>query len=408
MPPDTTPAAAPAVASTTAPSTAPSAPTSAPPTPADAPATQQAPGAEPAPSAPVLTPRQAERVRMREISRQVLGLSRPAPAATPGPAGSTPAPAAGEAPTQQAADTIGRIEQAGGDAPAQRTGETDRAYEQRLNNTLLALQRAEGEREQHRQRGDAAEARAAELDAQTKKLQSIIDGARGNVERALELAGVSPEEVAQMMLEGKLRRGRYANLPPEVRTRLEDLERKEAERERVEKERTEAEAKAKAQAEARAKDLAYVNEQMTTLGAEFALPVAMPNANERILSAVYATYASTGKEPDLKDVLADLTQHITADATALLSNERSAKALCSVPAVRDTLLRVLGVKPAPEQSPQASPASDDRGKQPTGGGPRSLSQTVVSEVPARTSAALSERERNERIRAAGRQVLRGA
>lgn len=395
MPPDTA-TTTPGAATTAAP---------APAQPAGAPTATPSSGAPPAPAQ---TARQAERARMRDVARQVLGKAHPTPSAPAGaPSGGAPASqVVSDAPTAQAAATAAQIEAAGGDAPAQRQGESDKSYELRLSRALTDLARAQGEAATHRKRGDVAEARATQLEAQAKELQAIVDGARGNVERALELAGVTPDEVAQMMLEGKLKRGKYAHLPPEVRQRLEQLERKEAEREKADREAREAQEREAQDRANREADLALVTEQLGTLGAQYVLPATMPRATERLLDALYAEMAETKKQPDIAKTMERLQGHITEDVTALLSNEAAAKLLCSNPAVRDTLRKVLGV-PAREQSPQ-SPTSDDAGKQTTGDGPRSLPTHVASEVPGRRPAPISERERQERIRAAGRQVLRGA
>jgi hypothetical protein len=348
---------------------------------------------------------------MREVSRKVLGLDR-APAAPPSP---SPSPAVEAAPTPDAQATAERIEQAGGDVPEQRASETDRDYEVRLSNALTQLQRAQNDAATHRKRGDDAEARAQTAEARANELQTLVDGARENVEAALELAGMSAEDVARLMLEGKIsRRGKYAGLPPEVRKRLEDLERKESEREKAAKVAEDARAAAERAELGRKQDLGWLGEQLPTLASQFALPAAMPNAHERILQQLYAeanaspeARAEVASAPQkvLARTLERLQQSITEDVGALLSNEASAKVLCSVPAVRDMLTRVLGLQPAPEQSRHASPASDDRGTQQAGVGPRTLTQHVASEVPSHTPGPMTDRERKARLHAAGRKVL---
>lgn len=340
---------------------------------------------------------------MRQIGAKVLGRE-PAP---PAPA----QPVIADPPTAQAAATAAKIEQAGGDAPAQKPGESDKSYEVRLSNALSDLQREQSEKLRHKKRGDDAEARASELDKKGKELQAIVDGARGNVERALELAGVTPDEVAQMMLEGKLKRGKYAHLAPEIRQRLEELERKEAQREAETKAEQERKETAERDAEYHRNDLAHVEAQMATMGATFPMVAALPNVSERLLARLYAEVKAIpaheydqGKRPDMAKSLEALTGELTADLTALLTNEASAKALCSIPAIRDTVAKVLGLQ-VHEQAPQTSPASDETGKPKAGDGPRSLTASVASEVPSRTPGPVSEKERLARQRKAGRQVL---
>lgn len=336
----------------------------------------------------------AQRERMREVSRSVLGKAAPATSSTPAAA----APAA---------ESAARIEQAGGAVPEQRANESDKNYEVRLSKALSDLQRAQNEAVTHRTRGDKAEKRVQELELSQKDLDALIARVKSDPEYALELAGHTPDSIAQMMIEGKVKRGRYAHLSPEDRKRMETLERKDAEREAEAKRKTDAEAAEAEHASKRAADLGFVAEKMGELGSKFSLISRMPNANERVLSALYQHLEETGKQPDLEERLAHHESALEADWSALLTNEASATRLCNLPGVRDTLLKVLGL-PAREQSSQATPASDDRGKQTNEDGPRSLSQHIASEVPGRVAAPADERERRLRIREAGRQVLKSA
>jgi len=296
-----------------------------------------------------------------------------------------PAPAKVEA-------KVEAIEAAGEVAPEQKAGETDQRYEQRLAETLRKLQKIEGEAVTHRKRGD-------DLEREWGPVKSLIAATKGDPARIpelLDLAGYTPDQVAQFMIDGKIKRtAPKAQLPPEVQARIDALEAAAAKL----KEREDAEA----QQNARNSDMQAIEGSLAELKAELPFMSSLPGAKDRVYATLLAQYEKTGETPDLAGELRRAEAAVASDMKALL-NEHTIKALATDESIRATIITALGLQPAPEPS-KHSPVSERKGSTKHADGPRTLSLNVTSEVPARTTDKPTKAEREARVRTAARGVL---
>lgn len=295
-------------------------------------------------------------------------------------------------PPQAAAAKVEAIEAQGEVAPEQKAGETDQRYEQRLAETLRKLSKLEGEAVTHRKRGD-------DLEREWKPVKEIIASAKGDPDKLhdlLELAGYTPESVAQLMIDKKItRRMPKASLPPEVQARIDTLEAAAAKL----KEREDAEA----EGAAREGDMRAIATGIEASKDSLPYLTALPGSAERVYAKLRAQFDRTGEAPDLAAELKDSNDAIEADLKGVL-NEHTIKALATDEKFRATIIAALGLADATKPD-TASPASERKGTRVISDGPKTLSLNVTSEVPARTTKPATKQERDQRVRSAARGVL---
>ena len=312
------------------------------------------------------------------------GAARDALKLQPKSAKAAPAPVA-------AAPVVAAIEAQGEVAPEQKAGESDQKYEQRLAETLRKLSKVEGEAVTHRKRGD-------DLEREWKPIKELIAATKGDPGRIpdlLELAGYTPDQVAQFMIDGKIKRqAPKAQLPPEVQARIDALEAAAAKL----KEREDAEEANNA----RASDMQAIEQGLTAMAAETPFLSLLPGAKDRVYSTLKAQFDRTGETPDLAAELKRAEKAINDDFRALVS-ESTVKALCADSSIRAIFVKALGL-PSAEQS-TASPASERKGSPKSTDGPRTLSQNVTSEVPVRNDQPPTKAEREARLKSAARSAL---
>lgn len=288
-----------------------------------------------------------------------------------------------------AAAKVEAIEAKGEAPPEQKAGETDQRYEQRLAETLRKLSKVEGDAITHRKRGD-------DLEREWKPIKDVIAAAKGDPERLhdlLELAGYTPDQVAQLMIDKKItRRVPKASLPPEVQARIDTLEAAAAKL----KEREDAEA----EQGARAGDMQAINAGIEQAGEALPYLRSLPGSADRIYSALRAQFDRTGETPDLAAELKRANEAIESDLKAVMT-EHTIKTLATDGKIRATIVAALGLTSVPST---ANPASERKGKSILDG-PKTLSLNVTSEVPARSDKPPTKAERDQRVKQAARGVL---
>lgn len=338
-----------------------------------------------APEAPVtpVAPEPSRADKLKTASRDALKL---------GPKGAKQAVAPAPAPVAVAAK-VEAIEATGEAAPEQKAGESDKNYELRLANTLRRLEKAEGEAVTYRKRGD-------DFEKELGPLRAKIEAAKGDPDKIhdlLDLAGYTPDQVAQFMIDGKIkRRAARAELPPDVIARLEKAE--AAAKKLEEKEAAEQEE------QGRQSDLRAIGQQIEAMTADLPLASQLPGLADRVYGTVYAKFKATGEVPDLAVTLREVEASLVRDARPLLSTAAGVKALVgNDPKIRAIIAEALGLASAEQAS--ASPASERKGSPKVSEGPKSLSLNVTSEVPTRQAGNLSKSEREARVRTAARGVL---
>jgi len=297
-------------------------------------------------------------------------------------------PKVAKAPVPVAAK-VDAIEAAGEVAPEQKVGETDQRYEQRLAETLRKLSKLEGEAVTHRKRGD-------DLERAYKPVRDVIEAAKGDPDRLhdlLELAGYTPDQVAQLMIDRKItRRQPKASLPPEVQARLDTLEAAAA---RL-KERDDADA----HEAGRSGDMSAIMQGIEASKAALPFLTALPGSADRVYAKLRAQFDASGEAPDLATELKASNDAIEADLKGVL-NEHTIKLLATDEKFRATIIAALGLAEAPKPSP-AAPASERKGTRVLSDGPKTLSLNVTSEVPARSTQPVTKAERDVRLNKAAR------
>lgn len=328
------------------------------------------------------------RGRLREAGKRALGLAPPPPE----PQGAPPSVASGEMPTQKAEALADKIEEAGGKTPEQKPGESSKDLELRLSQTLMDLQRAQKDGLGHKQRADAAEKKAAELEA-------LIKRAKDDPAAGLELMGRSFDDLADLAIKGKLTKKQYAELPPEVQAKIERYEAAE----KAEREKKEAAEKAERERQETQErwdaDLKVVEGSWDALVEAGPLLESVPDGQARLLNAIYAEHERTGEVPSLTDVAKRMHEVVATELEALLTPKNVA---LLKPEIRDTLLKALQAAPTQTTStPPSEPAEHSDTD-----GPSSLTAAALSEVPTRKpDKPLTREERKARKLAAGKAVL---
>lgn len=331
-----------------------------------------------APAAPTTQQRadaRGSRQKLAETADRIFGAPRDEEPAT------APVASPADQPAPQAEQAAAALEAKGAPVPEQKPGESDHAYGMRLAQTLRRVQQLEADLLGQRKGRETAEARARELEA-------LVEAAKKDPLKALELAGVDFDKLAQDVIEGKVRKpDPVAKLPPEVQAELDAL--REASKKLAEREETERKAAAREQ------DLSVVRQALEQTAADFPLLAALPGVHERVLNDLYAELEQTGRQPDMVQAFTRIQSAILRDAKGLLGSTQVARLLCEDPQIRDTFAKALGG--AREQAQSVSPTSDEQGTQGSGDGPRALSSNVVSEVPSYQRRQWSDKETKARL-----------
>lgn len=293
------------------------------------------PVAAPAPAAPATKDRPSSENRkaaavgsLREMLR---ARNAPTPAAEPTPAA---APASAPAPA-----TTAKIEAAGGEAPAQKSGESEAAYELRLAKTLRELK---SEKAKSEKLTKARETEGAEL----AKLKKLVESGKANPLEALEALGFSFKDLVDGINSDKFKPpAKKLDLPPEVAERLERFEK--VEREREQERAQEVSAKTRAGHEKQVSDF------LAQSAEEYPFAASLPWAASKIIDQAYAEQAG-----DFMPLLASLEAALTDNAAAMFGSTKSIKKLLkSKPDLKKQIMEALDLNAAPVATEETSAGS---------------------------------------------------
>jgi len=278
---------------------------------------------------------------------------------------SQPAPA----PQTEAATAVAdAIEAAGGEAPEQREGESNKQYELRLAQALRKLETAQADARKARKDHELS---AGEL----KKLQALV--AKGKapepvLEAIQEAFGYDLESLVKGVHEGRLKvPGRQPKVDPEIQAKLDRLEQVERERQ-AERERTTFEATKRQH-----------TEQVAGFLTENATEYPVLAATGAAASLVDAAYAKGG-QANVAELAAEAEAQATAFIVSALSKPGVLQALVkqndSLGSVIASVMGASSKKPASASNGEAKP-----------GAHKALS-SLPTETPT-TPAHMSARER---------------
>lgn len=303
--------------------------------------------------------------------------AQPAPAAPP--KAPEPSPAAAPAGDGVAAAKEA-LEAAGGEAPEQKKGESDAAYEVRLSKLQRELRIARSEIE----KGKADRAELERLRGEMEKAKNRRLTKREYVQLTKDL------NAGKVQLDDD----QVAQLPPELRQEIEDLKRWRQEQD--------AERTSRAQEAQRVKEVGIVRDHLAATKDELPLFEGVDGIEEQLLDAWYEEYLSSGQDeasrvkPDLSKVLASIHDGLAQTVARALQSESARRFLVGL---NPDLKALLGEQQAKTGGPQRS----DQGSG-TGNGPRSLSNALTQDAPAKplpkTGRLSEEDERIEASRAA--------
>lgn len=288
--------------------------------------------------------------------------------------------------SSEAGKTAEKLDEKGEKVPEKKEGESARQYEHRLAQLLLKVQRAEADSLKHKSAFESASTKLKELEAK-------LEEASKDPVKALKLANCTPDELAQMMLDGKLTKAEEkavkAELPPEVQELLEEAKRLKAEK-------AQAEERAKAE-EQRKQNVAIVEKARAASVAEY--PVLDAVSSEVILTAIENHYANTGVEPAFGEIAEKLQDLYVADLKHFLLNDNVVGHLVKAsPEIKEKLVKLLGLeKPAPVATAVTTPEEKPE--------PSKTLTNAAGAAPVKTTAKLSEKERRQRAAAAAASIF---
>jgi len=301
------------------------------------------PSAAPAEAAPA-APKPGKADRKQSIKEQLKarlarsasnddGDDAPVPAPAAKPAASPPAP------TAKAEAVAAKIEEAGGEVPEQRPGESDAKYELKLAQTLRKLRDVEQEAARVRK---AHEESSAELDKFKKRY------AKGK-ESPLDLLKEHEwtfEDLVKAINEDKVKvPEKDPAIPDWLREKIERLDRLETERENERKQ-----AEQRGMYESDVKTVATVLEKHAD---KFPLAAAFKGAAKQVVDAARAEGTN-----DIGPILEALEARLAEDVTTVLASEKSVKAaLAKNPDLRKVVMAALGVSDAPAAPAKAAAPS---------------------------------------------------
>lgn len=257
--------------------------------------------------------------------------------------------------------------------------------------TLSELAKAQGQLAELQKQLTEAKAGGDLTKGEHAKLQGVIDKAKLALKEGgdpdalhdfLELAGLSPPDIAKAMADQKLKaREARAKLDPAVQAqldRLATLEKERADREAAAAKEQETAKQTKAREEAEAADLADVTTLLEQHAEEVSpLFAAFPDAAQRALNVLYARMEAAKGEPvDAKAVFADIEKAVMGEVATVLKNPRALKALRANPEFRAIFAAEQTAVPAPKS------ATSRPGKQHAG---QTIPEEGPSEIPARVA-----------------------
>lgn len=286
-----------------------------------------------------------------------------------------------EAPTE-AAPAVAALEEAGVEVPEQKKTESDSQYATKVAKLLLQVQRAEANGLKYKSDFEKVSARNAELEAKFAEVSA-------DPVKALKLANMSPDEMAQAMIDGKLSKSEEKvvkqELPPEVLELIEEGKRLKAEK-------LEREEKTKAD-EQRTKNVKIVDDAKQAIIDKFPTLDLIPS--DRLFDAYSQVTAAQGEEPPFEDFAEMMQKNVLAELVAGVGHKGTLKAIIAAkPELREFLIAELGLKAA---APVAAPVVTTPAVQKTLG-------KVVPETPTRTET-MSVKERNARMNSAAGKVF---
>lgn len=264
--------------------------------------------------------------------------------------------------------------EAGSDDAGEVNGDDEKVTSAKFAKALVDLERERGLR--------------LRTDKELKALKALVEEAKGDVTKALGLAGKDPDSLIQEMLDGKLKK-KEPDLTPEQQEQIElrnQVEQLVQEREQI---------KAR---EVERQELDFIAEQIK----DNPVVGAFPWAKNKVREVFYKLAESSEEAPTLGDAIDLVEQHIANDAKNVLGSEAMLKRLIELdPSLKASVVKALGIEPAPKPPEKSQPAQQDINRASTKG-TTVLTQKNASEVPARSPerrrlSAKEEREMAARI-----------
>jgi hypothetical protein len=280
------------------------APVVAPVAPSATPSVEAAPAPEPKPER-VLKGRAALKERLTKSANAVMDGAMdaqkfkdespsPTPSATPQPE------------TVKAA--VADLEKAGVEVPEQKATETKTQYATKIAQLMLAVQRSEAESLKHK---GSLEKVTAERD----ELKARLTEASSDPVKALRLANMSPDELAQAMLDGKLTKAEEKvvkqELPDEVKELIEEGKRLKAEKQ--------AQVEAAEAAKVREANVKIIDTAKKGLAEQFPALDLIPS--DRLLAAYEQITAATGEEPDFTEFAGKFQESVVSEVLSAVRHK---------------------------------------------------------------------------------------
>jgi hypothetical protein len=290
-----------------------------------------------------------------------------------------PAPVATNPETAQ--EAVAALEEAGAEVPAQKPNETKVQYETKIAKLLLQVQRAEANGLKYKSDLEKTTSELSELKAKFAEASS-------DPVKALKLANMTPDELAQAMLDGKLSRAEEKvakqELAPEV---LEII----AEHKRLKAEKAEREAATKAEAE-RGELIKTVGDLKKTVLDRFPVLELIPDGS--VLDAYLQVERASNNTVSFEEFAASMQKNVISELSAGMSHKGTLKAiLAEKPELREFLIAELGLKASAPALVPKEPES-----------PRVLTNAVGAENPSK-GRELSARERMQLAAAAANKMF---
>ena len=221
----------------------------------------------------------------------------------------SPAPVSSATPNSEAvAETVASLEEAGVEVPDQKKTETKVQYETRIARLLLQVQRAESEGLKHKGALEKVNNELADLKAKFAEASS-------DPVKALKLANMTPDEMAQAMLDGKLSKAEEKvvkqELPPEVLELIEEGKRLKAEKA--------AQVEATENLKIREGNIKLIDTAKRGLVEQYPALELIPN--DRLLDAYESIAKATGAEPDFAEFAAKLQDNVLGEVLAAVKHK---------------------------------------------------------------------------------------
>lgn len=210
----------------------------------------------------------------------------------------------------------------------------------------------------------------------------------------LKLRGTDYESLTRDILAGKLK-------PPSPEQIAVEQAKSEVEQLKQWREQLETQQRELQERELAKREVEYVTGIVTQQAEAYPALAAIKWAPERAREIFYARAKENGQQPDLSEVLSELHTAVASDVRSVLSDERAAKAILADKAVREMVLKALGV--GSTERATATPASET-GAQPARGAtpPRALTQDLASDAGERAARGRKRTAHERRMAALAR------